>query len=194
MFGVRRFKRAADKEKHKQLQKNRSSARARDTPSVTHTGKASRVSLATPAASSAALHEHQPAVSAQLMKQQQQIACFYSSKHSWGRSRGHVWGLTLTKMRSVWSRDNAGVDAHWRSFSWCAAGTRPVLKPLSTYERLWHEVELNPFAVTSLWTGISSSLKEDTLRIDKKNPESVKKLWKSKFTEPNRFILHNCMK
>ncbi|KAK7126291.1 hypothetical protein R3I94_017690 [Phoxinus phoxinus] len=39
MFGVRRFKRAADKEKHKQQQKNRSSARARDRPSVTHTDR-----------------------------------------------------------------------------------------------------------------------------------------------------------
>lgn len=41
MFGVRRFKRAADKEKHKQQQKNRSSARARVTPRVTHTDRLS---------------------------------------------------------------------------------------------------------------------------------------------------------
>ncbi|KAK9967028.1 hypothetical protein ABG768_001448 [Culter alburnus] len=69
MFGVRRFMRAADKEKHKQQQKNRRSARTRDGQSVQQTGKSTRVSLAPLTASSSALDANEPAVSAQLMKQ-----------------------------------------------------------------------------------------------------------------------------
>lgn len=69
MFGVRSFMRAADKEKQKQQQKNRRSARTRDGQRVAQTGKSTRVSLAPLAESSSALDVNEPAVSAQLMKQ-----------------------------------------------------------------------------------------------------------------------------
>lgn len=105
MFGVRRFMRAADKEKHKQQQKNRRSARTRDGQSVQQTGKSTRVSLAPLTASSSALDANQPAVSAQLTKQLLKILWIYSSKHEW------MCGIILSC-----DEDQRNTDTHPETF------------------------------------------------------------------------------